>query len=56
MAMGNIYIGQKLIILLHFWAKKGVSKKKKKEKISNFDRPCFMLPKLKRVGYITLSP
>jgi len=31
MAKGNIYMGQKLIILLHAKAKKGVSKKKKKK-------------------------
>jgi len=30
MAMGKIYIGQKLIILLHVWTKKGVSRKTKK--------------------------
>jgi len=45
MAMGNIYIGQKLIILLHVWAKKGVSKKKQQQ---NFvTGPCLMPPKLK---------
>jgi len=42
MAMGKIYIGQKLIILLHIWAKKGISKQK------TLSRPYLMSPKLKK--------
>jgi len=41
MAMGNIYIGHKLIILLNVWAKKGSQKK-------NLSGPCLMPPKWKR--------
>jgi len=54
MAMGKIYIEQKLIILLHFWAKKDVSEKKP------LTQPCFMPPNLKRSSiiekYRKLSP
>jgi len=39
--MEKIYIGQKLIILLHFWEKKGVSEK-------SFDTALLHPPKVER--------
>jgi len=45
MAMGKIYIGQKLIILLYMSGRKKVSRKKKK----NFVTVLLDAPKLKRV-------
>jgi len=52
--MEKIYIGQKSIILLHFWAKMGASKK------NNFDTALLLVPKVEkdcRSGkYCKLSP